>query len=649
MTGNPYKYTGPLDLAADRLVLVHRAEEVDRVINGIGEGKFWAIMGPRQIGKSTFLRQLENIMANHFYCLSFSFETFPPGEENFYRWLIQQFCNRIPSEPVEETREEGHFVSHFRFYYFLEKFKPKEQNKKVILFFDEIERIPSVKNFLHLWRQVFHERNRIQGLHRYNIVITGASDLLALTAGPNSPFNIAEKLYLQDFSYRETAKLIDEPFARLGISIAENAREEIISQTSGHPQLTQQICRFLVDTAGRENRGIVKNDVDLAVDYLFRESTNLDTLKLTLENNSKLERLMRDLLGGAVLKYHPRKEYGVTGAGPIVEDKNQCCAIRNRIYERFLRDILEISAESRYKILEKIGAGSMGVVYKAEDTVLKRTVAMTMLTNTLFENKFDLTRLKEEAYITAKLSHRNIVTIYDIGEIPEGHFISMEFIEGENLWNIMSRTKKLPFSHILYITRGLLNALDYSHRRGITHRDIKPQNIMINLEGEIKIVDFGIAVLKKYDPGKHSDMIIGTPFYISPEQIKGEEVDHRTDIYSTGVTLFHLVTGTVPFKGKNIYNQHLSSPVPPIRKLRKETPVKMEEIIKKCMEKSRQKRFQSVGEILEELRELESLEQEETAIKKEIKEILDAMTGKTNKLDGFIDDANDDTTICADS
>lgn len=649
MIGNPYKYTGPLDIEEDRLVVVPRAEELDRVINGIGEGKFWAIMGPRQIGKSTFLRQLENIMANHFYCLSFSFETFPPGEENFYQWLIGQFRKQIPSEPVEDTREVGHFASHFKFYYFLEKFKPKEHNKKVILFFDELERIPSVKNFLHLWRQVFHERNRIQGLNRYNIVITGASDLLALTAGPNSPFNIAEKLYLQDLSYSETAKLIDEPFARLGISIDQNAREEIIAQTSGHPQLTQQLCRFLVDTAGKENRGIVKDDVDKAIEYLFRESINLDTLKLTLDNNSKLERLTRDILGGAVLKYHPRKEFGVTGAGPIVENESQCCTIRNKIYERFLRDILDISAESRYNIIEKVGAGSMGVVYKAADTVLRRTVALKMLNNTLFESKFDLARLKEEAYITAKLSHRNIVTIYDIGEIPEGHFISMEFIEGENLWNIIARIKKLTFSHILYITRGLLNALDYSHRMGITHRDIKPQNIMINMEGEIKIVDFGIAILKKYDPVKNSDLIVGTPYYISPEQIKGEEVDHRTDIYSTGVTLFHMVTGSVPFKGKTIYKQHLSSPAPSIRELRKDTPVKLEEIIKRCMEKSRQKRFQNVGELFEELKELEFLRKEGTDIKKEIKEMLDRVIGKKTKLDGVIEDEDDDTTICADS
>jgi serine/threonine-protein kinase len=172
---------------------------------------------------------------------------------------------------------------------------------------------------------------------------------------------------------------------------------------------------------------------------------------------------------------------------------------------------------------------------------------------------------------------------------------------------------------------------------------------MINLEGEIKIVDFGIAVLKKYDPGKNSDMIVGTPYYISPEQIKGEEVDYRTDIYSTGVTLFHMVTGTVPFKGKSIYKQHLSCPVPPMKELRKDTPGKIEEIIKKCMEKSRQKRFQSVGEIFEELRELEFLKKEGPAIKKEIKEILDGVIGKTTRLNAFIEDANDDTTICADS
>jgi serine/threonine-protein kinase len=184
---------------------------------------------------------------------------------------------------------------------------------------------------------------------------------------------------------------------------------------------------------------------------------------------------------------------------------------------------------------------------------------------------------------------------------------------------------------------------------GITHQDIKPRNIMINLEGEVKIVDFGIAVLKRFNPGKNIDMIMGTPYYISPEQIKGEEVDHRSDIYSTGVTLFHMVTGAVPFKGKNVYKQHLSRPVPSISERRKDTPGKIAFIIKKCMEKSRQKRFQSVGEILKVMKEFTNFKEEGTAIRNEIKELLCRNLIKTTRSAVDVDSENDDTKICDDS
>jgi tRNA A-37 threonylcarbamoyl transferase component Bud32/energy-coupling factor transporter ATP-binding protein EcfA2 len=662
MLENPYKYTGPLDPAKDRLICVPRLQESGRVITGIREGKYWAILGPRQIGKSTFLRQLENIMTAHSHCLYFNFETSPETEEHFYKWLMHEFTQHIPSEPVKHNPELENFEPYIKFHYFLEKFKPRESQKKVLLLFDEIERIPSVKNFLHLWRKIYHDRLRIEGLYRYNVVITGASELLKLTAGPNSPFNIAEKLYMTDFPVGDAVKLIEEPFGLLGIPIDKQASAMIAAQTAGHPLLTQQTCHYLVDTARKENRGISQTDVHQAINYLLKESTNLDTLKLTVENNSKLETLTRKILAGTSLLYHPRKEYAIVGAGAIIEDENHCCAIRNKIYDHFLKDILDLANDApgpgneltdysqRYRIIKKVGAGSIGAVYEAEDTRLKRIVALKMLHPTLVENKENLARIKTEALTTARLSHQNIVTIYDIGEIPEGYFISMEFIEGTNLATIIDRNRELSFPHLLYIGRTLLRTLEYSHRKGIIHRDIKPKNIMINLEGEIKIVDFGIAVVKDYYRNDDSGVIIGTPSYLSPEQIKGDPIDPRADIYSVGVTLFHMVTGRLPFIGENIFLQHLNNPVPPIKKLRPDTPDKLVEIIVKCMEKSRQKRYQDAGEILAQLRTLESNPEEDTVIKTEIKAMINPKAGHPGGLKALleIERGFDDTNISGD-
>ena len=262
----------------------------------------------------------------------------------------------------------------------------------------------------------------------------------------------------------------------------------------------------------------------------------------------------------------------------------------------------------RYDIVREIARGGMGIVYQARDTMLERTVAFKVLNQQLRNNAQAKKYFVREARAAAKLSHPNIVTVFDVGEYFEAAaqenipFMTMEFIEGKTLKELVAKDGPLVEKFVLQILAHACRGLQYAHDRGVIHRDIKSGNIMIAKQDRaLKILDFGLAKVIT-EAAQENTQAIGTPFYMSPEQIKGVDLDQRSDIYSLGVTLFELATGTVPFFKGDLAYKHVHSPPPSPRSLNPKISANLEAIILKCMEKSPEERWESCQVILDEMR-----------------------------------------------
>jgi len=259
---------------------------------------------------------------------------------------------------------------------------------------------------------------------------------------------------------------------------------------------------------------------------------------------------------------------------------------------------------SHYKILEKLGEGGMGVVYKAQDTKLDRTVALKFLPKHLLCDNEAKIRFEHEAKAASALNHTNITTIYEIDEFEGECFICMEYVEGKSLKQLL-KEKTFSIKEVVDVVIQICEGLALAHEKGIVHRDIKSDNIMVTPRGKVKIMDFGLAKLRGVSKVTKTGSTLGTVAYMSPEQARGEEVDARTDIWSLGVVLFEMITGQIPFNGEyeqaviyTILNEEPRS----VLSLRADTPLQLERIVMRALEKDKSKRYQSVQDILFDLK-----------------------------------------------
>ena len=262
----------------------------------------------------------------------------------------------------------------------------------------------------------------------------------------------------------------------------------------------------------------------------------------------------------------------------------------------------------RYQIIEELGKGGMGKVYKAQDTDLKEKVAIKLLRPEIAADKKTIERFRNELKFARKIRHKNVCQMYDLNKEAGLHYITMEYVDGKDLKSMIRMMGQLGSGKTIFIAKQVCEGLVEAHRLGVVHRDLKPQNIMVDEDGNARIMDFGIARSLKTKGITAAGVMIGTPEYMSPEQVEGKEVDQRSDIYSLGVILYEMVTGRVPFEGDTPFTigvKHKSEMPKDPKEFNTQLPEDLNLVILRCLEKDREKRYQSAGEVRAELTRIE--------------------------------------------
>ncbi len=262
----------------------------------------------------------------------------------------------------------------------------------------------------------------------------------------------------------------------------------------------------------------------------------------------------------------------------------------------------------RYQVIEELGRGGMGRVYKVIDEKIKEKIALKLLKPEISGDEQAIERFSNELRLSRKISHRHVCRMFDLGEVEGTHYITMEYVSGEDLKSILRMMGPMSAGKVVLIARQVCEGLAEAHRLGVIHRDLKPQNLMIDREGNVRIMDFGIARSLKVKGMTGAGVVVGTPEYMSPEQIEGQEVDNRSDIYSLGIILYEMATGRLPFEGETFLSialkQKTEAPRDP-RELNPQIPDDLDRLILRCLEKTRERRYQKVEDIEAELARIE--------------------------------------------
>jgi len=351
---------------------------------------------------------------------------------------------------------------------------------------------------------------------------------------------------------------------------------------------------------------------DLAVDKARAaiEARGADDAPLDAQEGlaKLLERASRDAEALAVWENIRKRDFQYKGAGERIEALRQSVAATQRASAAPIGVATAVApagvSESRYEVLGEVGRGGMGVVVKARDTRLGRTVALKRMPENLKSNPTAVQLFLREARAAAALSHPNIVTLFDAGQEADGsYYLTMELLEGFGLDTLLKKRGRLSARDAVRIAVQIAKGLQFAHEKGVVHRDIKTANLFFTKDRVVKIMDFGLAKMTE-EVRRSATVIGGTPYYMAPEQAAGQQVDHRTDLYALGVTLFELVTGSVPFREGDVTHQHRHAPAPDPRERIADLPEPLAALILRLMAKAPDERPATTAEVVRILEKL---------------------------------------------
>jgi len=615
-----------------------RVSQIEEILGG-HRNWIW-LLGTRRIGKTSLLKQLEHLAwtapERTYFPVFWDFQGADSVEELFrtFREALLDAEERLEELGVDPGQVNGGdlFDAITRL-----RRRLKSVNLKLLLLCDEVEELITLNRLdpalLRKLRRVMQSQEDVRSILASTIRLWALAD----EKGDTSPFlhGFTPPLYIQSLSDDEARALIGQQHLAPGArpQFAAAATEEIRSSCDNHPYLIQLVCkRFLESGDLADAMEQVRSDEMVghffSVDFEMLSSVEKDVVRIVGEASAaSSDSILRSLpvepssLDGAL---HRLESLGYLrrGAGRRFElvnhffrrwvmqrprsarshDDNATAALENKLSQQATQagGGPPNLYDGRYTLLERLGEGANGVVHKAKDELLNEVIALKILRPELSGSAVLANRIRREALVARDLNHPNLLKVYHLGECQGRMYLAMKLIEGPTLAQRISRSGALNPARVLEIGRKLASALEAAHGQKVIHRDIKPQNILLDASGEPHLTDFGLARLTDGPGFTRGGTFLGTPQYASPEQARLLPADERSDIYSLGIVLYEMVTGRAPFMAESVeevLRMHCDVPPRDLRRSPSELSPALAAIIMKALEKEPSHRFQTSAEL----------------------------------------------------